>query len=199
MRSVSGLGLGLILALLGATGVTAAEETARPVDIHFTSRATVVDGAAIKAAAKARQSEAARKAKELEQAYTAQYGKDQGLWPNDKRAELSALMAKAREDEGAAIQADYASAPPKTLADSARDLAKGAGTFGSGLLRVVERADQADLVVEGTGRHSSKSEFWFDSDDQFGFILRLGAPPRRRRTRGTAARSRRPRRSRRAD
>jgi len=39
----------------------------------------------------------------------------------------------------------------------------------------VGRADLADLVVEVTGRHSSKSEFWIAFDDQFGFILRLSA------------------------
>ena len=39
----------------------------------------------------------------------------------------------------------------------------------------MERADLADLVVEVTGRHSSKSEFWIAFDDQFGFILRLSA------------------------
>jgi hypothetical protein len=134
-----------------------------------------VDGNAMKAAAKARQAEAARKAKELEQAYKAEFGKDRGKWPRDRRAELSALKAEAREDEGAEIEADYASAPPGKLADSARDLARGAGAFSSGLLRVVDHPDQADLVVEVTGRHSSKSEFGMAFDDRFGFMLRLSA------------------------
>lgn len=163
------------LAFLGAAALPAAGGSARPVDIHFTSRATVVDGAALKAAAKARQAEAARKAKELERAYTAEYGKDQGKWPRDKRAELSGLRSEARADEGAEIEADYASAHPEKLADSARDLAKGAGTHNSGRLRVVDHPDQADLVVEVTGRRSSKSEFGMAFDDQFGFMLRLGA------------------------
>lgn len=166
---------GLILALLGAAAAWAAERPARPVDIHFTSRTTIVNVAEMKAAAKARQAEAARKAKELEQAHTAQYGKDQGKWPRGKRAEVGALRAEAREDEGAAIEAEYAAASPKQLADSARDLAKGAGPYGKGLLRVAESADQAHLVVEVTGRHSSKSELGPPSDDQFGFMLRVSA------------------------
>lgn len=171
MRSVTAV----FLAFFGAAAAPAAEGTATPVDVHFTSRSTAVDGTAIKAAAKARQSEAARKAKELEQACTAEYGKDQGKWPSDKRAELGSLRLEARGDEGAAIEADYASAPPKKLADSARDMAKGAGAFSGGLLRVAENADQADLVVEVTGRDSSKSEIGMPFDDQFGLMVRLGA------------------------
>jgi hypothetical protein len=166
---------GLILTLLGATAASAAEQPARPVDIHFTSRTTIVNGAEMKAAAKARQAEAARKAKELEQAYTAQYGKDHRKWPFAKRAEVSALGAEARPDEGAAIEAEYAAASPKELADSARDLAKAAGPYGKRLLRAVESADQADLVVEVTGRHSSKSESGQAFADQFGFMLRVSA------------------------
>lgn len=168
MRSVTA-------AFLALVGASAAESPARPADIYFTSRATVVDEAAMKAAAKARQAEAARKAKELEQAYTAQYGKNQGQWPSDKRAELSALRAGAKQKQAAEIESDYASASLQTLADSARDLSKGAEPFGGGLLRVVGRAEEADLVVEVMGQHSSKSEFGIAYDNQFGFILRLSA------------------------
>lgn len=171
MRSVTAA----FLASLGTFAAPAAAGSARPVDVHFTSRATAVDGAALKAAAKARQAEAARKAKELERAHAAEYGKDQGKWPRDKRAELAALRSEARGDEGAEIEANYAGAPPEKLADSARDLARGAGAYSNGLLRAVDSPDQADLVVEVTGRHSSKSEFGMAFDDQFGFMLRLGA------------------------
>jgi hypothetical protein len=143
--------------------------------VHFTSRATVVDRAAMKAASKARKAEATRKAKELEKAYSAQYGKDDDKWPREKRAEVSALRRAAADEEGGDIEADYAGAPPEKLADSARDLSRGAGGASRGLLRVAPSADQADLVVEVTGRHSSKSEFGMAFDDQFGFVLRLGA------------------------
>ena len=98
---------GLILALLGAAAAPAAEPPARPVDIHFTSRSTIVNGADMTAAAKARQAEAARKARELEQAYTAQHGKDQRKWPSGKRAELGALKAEATPN-GADVEAEYA-------------------------------------------------------------------------------------------
>ena len=98
------------------------------------------------------------RAKELEQAYTAQHGKDHRKWPFGKRAELSALKAEARPN-GADVEAEYAAASPKDLADSARDLAKGAGPYGRRLLRAVESADQAELIVEVTGRHASRSEF----------------------------------------
>jgi hypothetical protein len=163
-----------LLAMASCLACPVAADVTPPVAVHFTSRTAAQDGAAMKKAALAARDELGRKYEALYKSYAERFGADQAKWPPDKQKEIRTLFDTA-SDQGPEFEAEYASATPQELAESAKQLSELTAELRGDLVRVVDRPDLAELVVEVTGRRGWRSDIEVTENDRHGLVVKLSA------------------------